>query len=87
MPTNCCICKAKLYTAISYLSETVLPFNGQLEKIGVIEYYPAKQLFSVNEYTIPRWKEIFGIKKYFEEKIGKSIYSFLPNIKENTFEF
>ena len=41
----------------------------------------------VNEYTIPRWKEIFGIKKYFEEKIGKSIYSLLPNIKENTFEF
>lgn len=38
--------KAKLATAMSYLSKTALPFNGQLEKIGVIEYHPAKQLFS-----------------------------------------
>lgn len=38
-----------------------------------------------NEYTIPRWKSTFEIKKYFEEKIGKSIYSLLPNVKENTF--
>jgi len=40
----------------------------------------------VNEYTIPRWKSTFEIKKYFEEKIGRSIYSLLPNIKENTFD-
>ncbi|EHI99631.1 metal-dependent phosphohydrolase HD sub domain containing protein [Clostridium sp. DL-VIII] len=39
----------------------------------------------VNEYTIPRWESIFEIKSYFEEKIGKSIYSLLPNVKENTF--
>lgn len=38
--------KAKLATAVNYLGETALPFNGQLEKIGVIEFYPAKQLFS-----------------------------------------
>ena len=38
--------KAKLATAISYLSETTLPFSGQLERIGVIEFYPAKQLIS-----------------------------------------
>ncbi|GAA0783546.1 HD domain-containing protein [Hathewaya limosa] len=38
-----------------------------------------------NEYTIPRWKSTFEIKKYFEEKIGKSIYDILPNVKENTF--
>lgn len=40
----------------------------------------------VNEYTIPRWKSTFEIKKYFEEKIRRSIYSLLPNIKENTFD-
>lgn len=38
--------KTKLMRAVNYLSETTLPFNGQLEKIGVIEFYPAKQLFS-----------------------------------------
>ncbi|WP_423738410.1 hypothetical protein ACUH7Y_16435 [Clostridium beijerinckii] len=41
----------------------------------------------INEYTIPRWKSTFKIKEYFEEKIGKSIYSLLPNVKENTFGF
>lgn len=38
--------KSKLGAAVNYLSETSLPFNGQLEKIGIIEFYPAKQLFS-----------------------------------------
>lgn len=38
--------KRKLGAAINYLSETTLPFNGKLEKIGIIEFYPAKQLFS-----------------------------------------
>lgn len=40
----------------------------------------------INEYTIPRWKSTFEIKQYFEQKIGKSIYSLLPNVKENTFD-
>ncbi len=39
----------------------------------------------VNEYTIPRWKSTFENKEYFEKKIGKSIYSLLPNVRENTF--
>ncbi|WP_459481519.1 2'-5' RNA ligase family protein [Clostridium saccharoperbutylacetonicum] len=38
--------KAKLVDAINYLSQTNLPFDGHLEKIGLIEYHPAKQLFS-----------------------------------------
>jgi hypothetical protein len=38
--------KSKLGAAVDYLSETDLPFNGRLEKIGVIEFHPAKQLFS-----------------------------------------
>lgn len=42
--------KEKLPTAVNYLCETALPFNGQLEKIGVIEFYPAKQLFSYELY-------------------------------------
>lgn len=38
--------KTKLAAAVNYLVETDLPFNGKLEKIGVIEFHPAKQLFS-----------------------------------------
>jgi len=41
----------------------------------------------VNEYTIEKWKATFEIQKYFEERIGKSIYSILPNVVENTFNF
>ncbi|MDF2673226.1 MAG: putative superfamily hydrolase involved in metabolism [Clostridiales bacterium] len=39
----------------------------------------------VNEYTVPKWKETFKIQKYFEGKIGCSIYSVLPGVVENTF--
>ncbi len=41
----------------------------------------------VNEYTIEKWKATFEIQKYFEERIGKSIYSVLPNVIETTFGF
>jgi len=40
--------KVKLIKAIDYLSNTELPFDGILEKIGIIEYHPVKQLFSNN---------------------------------------
>lgn len=38
--------KSKLYTAVNYLVGTSLPFDGCLEKVGIIEFHPAKQLFS-----------------------------------------
>lgn len=40
----------------------------------------------VNKYTIDKWRSIFEIKKYFEERIEKSIYSILPGVVENTFD-
>ncbi|WP_234123492.1 HD domain-containing protein [Clostridium hydrogenum] len=40
----------------------------------------------VNENTLPRWKSTMEIQKYFEGKIGKSIYSLLPGVVENTFK-
>lgn len=41
----------------------------------------------VNEYTIEKWKATFEIQSFFEGRIGKSIYSVLPNVIENTFNF
>ncbi|MBU3191842.1 HD domain-containing protein [Clostridium bowmanii] len=41
----------------------------------------------VNEYTIKKWETTFENKSFFEERIGKSIYSVLPNVVENTFKF
>ncbi len=40
----------------------------------------------LNEYTIPRWESTFQNKRYFEEKMGVSVYDVLPNVKENTFQ-
>ncbi|WBW98075.1 HD domain-containing protein [Oceanirhabdus sp. W0125-5] len=39
----------------------------------------------VDEYTIARWKSTFEIKKYFESKMGQSIYNILPGVVETTF--
>lgn len=41
----------------------------------------------VHSGTVKRWEKLFEIKNYFEKKMGKSIYSVLPGVIENTFEF
>lgn len=41
----------------------------------------------VHEYTVPKWKAFMQLKEYFEEKLGKSVYSILPGVIENTFDF
>lgn len=40
----------------------------------------------IHEHIIDKWRETFKTKSYFEEKMGKSIYSVLPGVIENTFE-
>lgn len=40
----------------------------------------------VPDSLIWKWQETFKTKKYFEEKMGKSIYSILPKVMENTFD-
>lgn len=39
----------------------------------------------VNEYTQRKLKAIFAIKDHFEELMGKSVYTVLPGVVENTF--
>lgn len=40
----------------------------------------------VHEYTVYKWKKTFEIKTHFENLMGKSIYSVLPGVVQNTFE-
>lgn len=41
----------------------------------------------VNGLTIPKWQATFAIQHDFERVIGRSIYSVLPGVVENTFGF
>jgi len=40
----------------------------------------------IHDKIIDKWKATFKNKLYFEEKMGKPIYSILPGVIENTFE-
>jgi hypothetical protein len=40
----------------------------------------------IHEHVTEKWKATFKNKQYFEEKMGKSIYSVLPGVIENTFD-
>jgi hypothetical protein len=41
----------------------------------------------VNSQTVAKWKALFEVQKYFEQKMGQSIYKVLPGIVETTFGF
>jgi putative nucleotidyltransferase with HDIG domain len=43
--------------------------------------------YGINDLTIDKWKITMNIKQYFENKIQKSIYTILPGVVENTFDF
>lgn len=43
--------------------------------------------YGFNEYTLDKWKTTFDIQRYFEERIGMSIYRILPDVIETTFGF
>ena len=38
-----------------------------------------------NEYTLAKWQAFLDIQQVFERVIGRSIYSLLPGVVENTF--
>ncbi|NHJ01379.1 MAG: phosphohydrolase [Candidatus Heimdallarchaeota archaeon] len=38
-------------------------------------------------FVLQRWSKYLQIRKYFNKKLGKSVYHFLPNVVENTFDF
>ena len=43
--------------------------------------------YGPNGYTVPKWTAVLNLLKRFEDLIGRSIYSILPGVVENTFGF
>jgi HD superfamily phosphohydrolase YqeK len=41
----------------------------------------------VNSQTVAKWKALFEVQAYFEQKMGQSIYKVLPGVVETTFGF
>lgn len=42
--------------------------------------------YGIHERIIDKWEAAFETKKYFDRKAGRSIYSLLPGVVENTFD-
>ncbi|OGO41665.1 MAG: phosphohydrolase [Chloroflexi bacterium RBG_16_58_14] len=43
--------------------------------------------YGFNEHTLDKWKAYFELRDRFSREIGRSIYSVLPGVVENTFGF
>jgi hypothetical protein len=41
----------------------------------------------INTMTVGKWRAFLGLQRYFENAIGRSVYSVLPGVVENTFGF
>lgn len=41
--------------------------------------------YGFNDFTVQKWNAIFSVQRYFEDKIGDSIYTGLPYLLETTF--
>ena len=41
----------------------------------------------INPMTVEKWRAFLELQSYFEKAIGRSIYSVLPGVVENTFGF
>ncbi len=41
----------------------------------------------INPMTVEKWRAFLELQNYFEKAIGRSIYSVLPGVVENTFGF
>jgi len=53
--------------------------------IDVVLRYNLKYQVPIGIPLLEKWQKYLEIKEYFDKVIGKSIYSLLPNVVENTF--
>jgi len=74
-----------LYDRLIQLCDSIVQPSGPclMEKrlVDVVMRY------GFNNYTLRKWKAFFEIQASFETAIGKSIYTILPGVVENTFGF
>jgi hypothetical protein len=68
---------------IQLCDSLVLPFGFSILEKRFVE---TALKYGTNNFTVSKWKAVIEVKKYFEGKIGCSIYGLLPNIMKNTFE-
>lgn len=50
-------------------------------------FVDAAMRYGTNEHTLDKWKAYFELRDRFSREIGRSIYSVLPGVVENTFGF
>ena len=43
--------------------------------------------YGLPDFTLRKWQAFLKLKDYFDDKTGCNIYTLLPNIVENTFDF
>jgi hypothetical protein len=55
--------------------------------VDVVLRYNLKTQVPIGIPLLEKWKKYLELKDYFDKKIGKSIYTFLPNVVDNTFGF
>ena len=77
-------CEYDDYDILMHLCDNIALHNGYvlMEKRMI----DISMRHGVHSGTVKRWENLFKIKAHFEEKMGKSIYSVLPGVIENTFE-
>jgi len=42
--------------------------------------------YGVNEFSVRKWRKTFEIRDDFERRMGRTVYSLLPGVIENTFK-
>lgn len=40
--------------------------------------------YGIKENSLDKWKKLIGLRKYFENKLGKSIYEYMDRVYENS---
>ncbi len=68
------------YDKLMIICDALADANGFciLEK----RFIDTTRRYGIYPFTIERWNKTYEYKEYFENKIGKSIYSILPNIEK-----
>ncbi len=77
------------YDRLIQLCDCIADPNGfvLMEKrlVDIVIRYGLKNQSGINLTILEKWQKLREIKDYFDQKVGCSIYSLLPDVIENTF--